>query len=376
MRGGRYPGPFLKYTIPRRDVGHRKRPARQFMRLWDQNVMPNVFSTHSLPAREQFDAFRSWFDPVFDFVVEDPREFAATSEIWSLGNFALGIVEAPALRAIRTASLIRRNPVDDWVIVLGQQRACGEAAKGTEFDVPAGVAFVTTLGQEINSTRAADRRLQLYLPRDVFSDLAPVLDTVVGRPLDGAMGRLLAEFLQLLGRNVAALSRTDMPHLQDAVRGMVLACIAPSAEHYELAAAQIALTRREKIIRIVESNLKNRALDVAFVCRSAGISRSQLYRIMEENGGITHYIQKCRLRQAYIELSKFSNVDPIATIARSFAFNDPSSFSRSFKKEFGITPVEARSDIPPHPSTAVEGDGCGSAEDLPILHRILSQIRE
>lgn len=208
------------------------------MRPRDRDVMPNVFSTRSLPAREQFDAFRAWFDPVFDFVVEDPREeFAVTSEIWPLGRFALGIVEASAVRAIRMASLIHRNPVDDWVIVLGQQRARGEAAMGTEFDVPGGVVFVTTLGQVINSTRAADRRLQLYLPRDVFRDLAPVLDTVVGRPLDTVMGRLLAEFLQLLSRNVETLSRTDLPHLENAMRGMVLACIAPSAKHHELAAA-------------------------------------------------------------------------------------------------------------------------------------------
>ena len=338
-------------------------------------MTPSVFSTDGLPAREQFDAFRAWFDPVFDFEVEDPRQFVATSEVWPLGNFALGIMQAPGLRVTRTVSLIRRNPVDHWSIAVGQQqRAC--AAKGTEFDVPGGVAFVTTLGEEINSVRPADRSLQLYLPRDQFRDLAPVLDRAVGRPLDDAMGRLLAEFLRLLSRNVAGLSQADLPHLQNAVSGMVLACIAPSVEHHELAAAQVALTRRETIIRIVEANLENPSLDVAFICRSAGMSRSQIYRIMEESGGIAHYIQKRRLRRAHAELSKFSNLNSIAAIAQSLAFNDPSSFSRSFKREFGLTPVEARRNIPPRPSPAIEGDGRGSAVELPRLQGVLSQIQE
>ncbi|CAH1670102.1 HTH araC/xylS-type domain-containing protein [Hyphomicrobiales bacterium] len=305
-------------------------------------MTPVIFTTVGLPKARQLDAWRGWFEGLFDVEIEDPQGgFAATSETWNLGSFGLSRVQAPRLRALRTPALVRRNPIDHWGIAIGGQRTFGETGRQRSIDVPAGMPFVASFGRELVSLREKDDRLQLYLPRDGFPELVAVLEGAEGRPLSGAMGKLLAEFVSLLARNASVFSDADLPGLQTAVRSMVLACIAPSPDHDDLGATPVALTRKEIVRRIIDLNLRSPALGPDFLCREAGMSRSQLYRLFESEGGVKNYIQRRRLKQCFAELSDGANARSVASIAEGLGFLDPSSFSRSFKKEFGLTPKEA-----------------------------------
>lgn len=335
---------------------------------------PEVFTTAGVAKAMQLQAWCGWFDTVFDVTVDDPLEgFAATSEMWNLGRFGLNRVQAPRLRAVRSPHLIRRNPVDHWIITVGQERTLAEAGKQGSVDVPAGAPFVTSLGREIVSLRDKDCRLQLYLPRDNFAALATVLDHAEGRPVTGAMGRLLADFLALLERNAPDLSEADLAGLQAAVHGMVLACIAPAARQSALGTAAIAVTRRETVRRIVDANLRNTSLGIEFLCRAAGMSRSQLYRLLESEGGVAGFIQRRRLRQSFADLSGQMDSRSISEIASALCFQDASSFSRSFKKEFGHTPTDvvhaALSGIPVSIPHADRADAEGFT-----LRRLLDQM--
>lgn len=304
-------------------------------------MTPVIFSTVDLPKAKQLDAWRGWFDTVFDVEVDEPQAgFAATSETWNLGGFGLSRVRAPKLRAFRTPQLVRRNPIDHWNITIGHKRTFGETGRQHAIDVPAHTPFVASLGRELVSDREADDRLQLYLPRDTFPEVTAVLEGAEGKPLSDAMGQLLAEFIGLLARNAASFSEMDLLGLQTAVRGMLLACVAPSSDHNTLGAASIAVARKEVVRRIVDLNLRNPGLGPDFLCREAGMSRSQLYRLLESEGGVKNYIQRRRLRRCYSELADDAGFRSVAAIAEGLGFPDPSSFSRSFKKEFGLTPKE------------------------------------
>ena len=339
-------------------------------------MTPVIFTTVGLPQAKQLDAWRGWFDTIFDVEVDDPqRDFSATSETWNLGGFGLSRVRAPKLRAVRTAGLVRRNPIDHWGIAVGHARTLAEAGREHSIDVPADTPFVASLGRELVSERAEDERLQLYLPRDGFPELTAVLEGAEGRPLSDAMGKLLAEFIALLARNVSDFSETDLPGLQTAVRGMVLACIAPSPDHNVLGAMPLAVARKEAVRRIIDRNLHNSALGPDFLCREAGMSRSQLYRLLESEGGVKNYIQRRRLKQCFAELSNGAEPRSVAAIAAGLGFLDPSSFSRSFKKEFGLTPTDVMhatlSGIPM--DVAVEN---GRDSEMRNLRELLNQIAQ
>ncbi|MBS0562135.1 MAG: helix-turn-helix domain-containing protein [Proteobacteria bacterium] len=302
------------------------------------------FTTESLPPQQQFQAWRSWFDPVYDTLPHAPPNsgFAARSAIWQFAGGALARVNAPGLRATRTRALIRRTPVDPWIVTIGSGAVTSLSSRRGEISVPAGTPFIVSLGCEFASERGSDSRMQLYLSRDAFPDLAPALDALNGAPLDGSLGILLAEYLVWLERALPRLSPAERAGLASAVGAMVSACAAPTAERMAAAERHLDLGRMERLRKVVRRNLRSPALTPALLCREAGMSRSQLYRLLESEGGAAHYIRRRRLEESYALLSDPSEQRPVAAIAEELCFADASGFSRAFRHEFGISPSEAR----------------------------------
>jgi hypothetical protein len=183
-------------------------------------MTPERFATHSLPASDQLGAWRVCFHSVFDVM---PRQlvddgFLAESRLWKLDGLAFSRVSAPAIHVVRTKAHIRRNPVDHWVITLGNRVTTAVKTDDAALQAPAGVQFVLSLGNELISERRQDDRLQLYLARDNFCEMAPMLDAARGTVLNTPLGRLLDDYMLLLERNLPDLAPEDLPRLTSAVR--------------------------------------------------------------------------------------------------------------------------------------------------------------
>jgi AraC-like DNA-binding protein len=307
-------------------------------------MTPERFATHSLPAPDQFEAWRTWFHSVFEVVPQQTHDqgFAAETQLWQLDGLGVSRVSAPAIQVIRTKSLIRRNPVDHWVITLGLRVTTAVSTDDASLEAPAGVPFVLSLGSELASKRSQDDRLQFYLARDSFCEIAPMLDAARGTVINTPLGNLLADYMLLLERNLPNLTSEDLPRLTGAVRAMVGACIAPSPDRMAIAASQIGLGRLEKVRRAVRSHLRSPSLGPDTLCREVGTSRSELYRLLESENGVSRYIQRQRLLDGHAALCDVSNTKRIAAIAEEFCFADASGFSRAFRQEFGMSPSDVR----------------------------------
>jgi len=309
-----------------------------------QIMDPKRFDTGRLPPAQQYEAWLSWFDRVFDVKPAMPyaQGFVARSETWALDGCALSRVDAPAISVTRDTPLIRRNPIDPWVITIGRNVTTAVTARGRHFDAPPGVPFIVSLGSELTSQRDPDGRLQLYLFRDDFSHIAPILDAACGTNVDGAMGALLSDYLLLLERRLPDVDAADLPRLRDAIGAMVAACVAPTPDKLAVASDQIDLSRLEKVRHAVRKHLRSPLLGPRVLCRQIGTSRSQLYRLLEAEGGVARYIQRQRLLAAYAILSDPASNKSIAAIAEEFCFADASGFSRAFRQEFDLSPSDLR----------------------------------
>jgi AraC-like DNA-binding protein len=307
-------------------------------------MTPERFATHSLPARDQLEAWRSWFHSVFEVLPGQSVDagFPAESQLWRLDGFAISRVTAPSVHVARTKALIRRNPVDNWAITIGRRVTTAVRTDDVALEAPAGVPFVVSLGTAFVSERSQDERLQLYLAREGFRDAAPVLDAAQGMILDTPLGSLLGDYLLLLERSLPNLGPDDLPRLTSAVAAMVRACIVPSPDRVAAAAGQLRLGRLERVRRTVRKHLRSPSLGPDMLCRQVGTSRSQLYRLMETESGVARYIQRQRLLEAHAALCDVSSTKPIATIAEELCFADASSFSRAFRHEFGMSPSDVR----------------------------------
>ena len=102
---------------------------------------------------------------------------------------------------------------------------------------------------------------------------------------------------------------------------------------------------RSRVLALIRSQLGSVRLDPARLCQMAGMSRSQLYRLFEPDGGVARTIQRERLRAIRRILADPTDRRSLARIAEDLGMPDPSGFSRAFRQEFGMTPTEFREEV-------------------------------
>jgi AraC-like DNA-binding protein len=308
-------------------------------------MTPETFATQALRPGDQFEAWREWYQPVFDVVPNDPMGdgFLGEIRLWKLGGFAMSRTSALPVDVVRTKGHLRRDPVDHWVISYCARGAHSAVTAGSVVEVPARVPYLWSLGQEFLHERTHVDRVQFILARDTFRDMAPLLDAACGSTLDTPLGRLLGDYMIALESRLPDVTAADFPGVSKALGAMVAAAVAPSAERMAVAKPQIDFGRKERVRQAVGRHLRTPTLEPKTLSRLVGMSRSNLYRLFEATGGVARYIQRERLLEAHAIISSPGAAQSISAIAEDLCFADASSFSRAFKREFGHTPGEVRS---------------------------------
>ncbi|HET7880632.1 MAG TPA: helix-turn-helix domain-containing protein [Acetobacteraceae bacterium] len=308
-------------------------------------MISEIFDSKRLPVRDQYEGWRAWNTPLLDVTSEMAVDagFRAENQVWKLvDGLLLTKVTAPAARADRSPRLIRHLPVDHWVVThLLHGTTSLQTPRGT-IEAQAGQSYIWSLGQVSCSKRSRIDRVDMLLSRDTFRDIAPLLDAATGSVLDASLGRLLGDFLRTLLRRLPGLPDDDAPVLTSAIGRLVAACVAPSVERLEPARMFIDVGRLERVRQTVRANLHSPFLGPKMMCRQVGMSRSNLYRLLECEGGVTSYIQRHRLTEARYRLSDSRNTQSIAAMAQDLCFTDSSSFSRAFRAMFSVSPGEVR----------------------------------
>ena len=314
----------------------------------------HTFSTALLPMPQQLDAWRAWYDTVFDVApaVERETPFVATNATWNLRGVTLSRVTSPANTVSRSRSVIRRNAADHWVVTLSRNTTTRLHTLGTSLEIAPGTPFILSFAdQSLIERPSEDERLQLILARDSFRGIAPLLDGARGIALEPAGARMLADYMLVLDKQVATLEQDCADRLGSAVEAMLRVCLAPSVQARNAARDQVRLTLMERVRKAVAAHLRSPSLGPDTLCREAATSRSQLYRLLEPEGGVATYIQRRRLAEGFALLSDIGNLMPIGRLAELLCFSDASAFSRAFRREFGLSPSDVRamslSGLPP-----------------------------
>ena len=308
-------------------------------------MTPDTFTTQSLRPQDQLEAWREWYSTVFEVIPKDQMDdqFSGEIRLWNFGGLAMSRTIAPSSHILRTKGHLRRESVDHWVISYCARGAHLAKTADTELEVPARTPYLWSLGQEFLHERTHVERVQFLMARDAFRDIAPPLDAACGSVLDTPLGHLLGDYMMALERHLPALTQADFPRIPNAVGAIVAAAVAPSAERLAAAKRQIDLGRKERVRQAVRRHLRTPTLGPKNLGRLIGMSRSNLYRLFEDTGGVARYIQRERLLEARAVLSDPSTTRSISAIAEDLCFADASSFSRMFKREFGHSPSELRS---------------------------------
>ncbi len=193
--------------------------------------------------------------------------------------------------------------------------------------------------------RAGTRRevLILFMPGEVLGSaegeaIAPV------RHLDAAAGpgALLASFLRGLAAEASQMQGEQARLLSSATRALIAACIAPPCGPDASALPLPACGTVERARLMVQRHMACPDFGPPQLARLLAMSRSKLYRMLDGDGGVAHFINRERLLQAWRDLAAPGDALSVHAIATQVGFRDHSTFSRAFRRAFGCSPTQAR----------------------------------
>ena len=167
-------------------------------------MTPDIFATRSVETHHQYEAWRQRWRPVLDVTADYPADqgFPAENMVWSLGGAAMSRVSAPPVRAVRRSGDLRRDGIDHWVLTYCRTGTTEMTTNKASLRAPPGVPFIWSLADASESRRSQVERVQLFLTRDSFRDIAPLLDGARGTVLDTPLGHLLGDYMCALERRL------------------------------------------------------------------------------------------------------------------------------------------------------------------------------
>ncbi|MFI0847258.1 helix-turn-helix domain-containing protein [Mesorhizobium sp. IMUNJ 23232] len=297
------------------------------------------FTTLAFPAVDQFEAFQSAFDGVMETsAVEGSFDFFPASQmVWDLDKLVFTRTKLPGKGYSHRRKHLNKRALDHWYINLPFRSSALDGAYATTNAIPELHCLATSLEAEIDD----DGMLMLFIPHDLFTSTI-MLDRMLDVRFEGGLGRLLAEYLFLLDHSLSQLQTDEIPHVVEATRSVVAACLAPTRDRLAEVQGPIDATLLGRARRLIDGKLARPDLTSDMLCAELGVSRSRLYRLFEPLGGIASYIRRQRLLRIRAALSDSMDGRSISRIAGEWGFVDASVFSRSFRHEFGISPKEAR----------------------------------
>ncbi|WP_457580960.1 helix-turn-helix domain-containing protein [Ensifer canadensis] len=331
------------------------------------------FSTADLARSDQFVAWRESFAPMLELTEIDKTRsgFQGRQKLWDLGNLVLAEISTDGLAFSSLPGHVRRDPVDHWTITVLRSGSIRTDAVRCKFAAGPGEVQVHSLGRSFTGDVDKCEMLILFVPRDYSVETAATLGSAEFSAVATGMGRLLSDYLVDVAKRLPMLTEADLPGLAAATRAMIIACVSPSADHFEATEGLIANVLLERGRQLIESRLFDPKLGCEMVRRELGISRTRLYNLFEPFGGVMHFIQHRRLVNACAALTDPNDRRLIFQIAEERGFSDGAEFSRAFKRAFGYSPSEVRNRGGDGIPIRRDLEGCPSAERLGVLLRRL-----
>ncbi len=313
------------------------------------------FSTDDLPQHERFTHWRevrakNIFGVSIDLDKDQHAQFEGRCSALPVGGAALVEMHASSYSVTRTEQDIERSPSDALCIY---QQLDGNGwfdAGGGEFVVSAGSIATSHSDLPYKTAPIADAGFHLRLVKIPFARCRALIEReqdLFARPLqvEPGMTALFATYFEgfveqaphLHGAAAEAAVQT-LAQLAIVARGM-----AASQDERSRVAVRSALLQRAR--QTIENNIHRPNLSPSLVAGLLGISVRQLHLLFEPTGtSFARYVLARRLELARLLLSQAPK-RPTADIAFACGFDGLSTFYRSFRSAYGMSPADFRSSI-------------------------------
>jgi AraC-like DNA-binding protein len=314
------------------------------------SLLHSHFTTDALPPRDRFAAWREDMSVIFDLEkspVHDERSHHATFDLYHFGQSVVGDLRASTGRYVRSGKKAARDGLDSILLQLfvegGVQFGTGRRTTYAR----AGDIVIFDLSQPVDNINTEFHHITSMWPRMAIEEAIPDIGRWHGHmlPRDNPAVDLLRRHIISCYELAPRFSTGEGLRVENATLVLAGAAMA-GGDLLPDSAARGPMTEvlTYQIKRYIRENLGAADLSPARIANQFGISRTQLYQLLEPLGGIARYQKHLRLHQCLAALQDPTQVHvQIAEIAYRWGFNHPATFSRNFRTTFNMTPGEARS---------------------------------
>lgn len=305
-------------------------------------------STDSVAPKDRFEWWRGEFNALHKVEVAPGgrRSFSAHGEHWLLGPILIGRYVTPARRVVRTPVDVRRSDVDHWVLRVATRGVLTCRAPSGDFHVIPGQVALGSFGQSYSDDYSAGEWIAAMIPRHVLPGLSALPAARAAGILSGPTSGLLGDFLISLVQRLPDARPSDLPVIAETALAMISASLIGASASCDEMRSERSILVRARVERLIRANIASARLNPARICALAGISRSTLYRLFEDRGGVAAYVQAMRLKRVYAQLiNPHLASNTIASLAAGQGMYNAAAFNRAFRQHFGCTPSEVRAGI-------------------------------
>jgi len=310
-------------------------------------IIPTVhFNTDDLPASGRFEAWRSAVHAHRTWLPEgaDPIQFRAVADAWTFGDIVLVRSRLPPVCLARTPEMALADG-ENWISVAFQ------VSGTTTFTLDRGDSVLTVgpgeiivfdMTRDFKAETPAHEVITCAISRRAMLQALADIPPHHGLLIEGSWGRLLADYMLALVRELPAMPAAHAADLSRTFIHLLAACMKAANGQAAAPIPRRTADIRQAIVNHIENNLKSAELDPQTICKALGISKAHLYRAFANNGGVTAYIRKRRLETIHVRLCDPSEPRNIGEIAFEYGFVSNAHFSRLFRQTFGFSPRDVR----------------------------------
>lgn len=248
----------------------------------------------------------------------------------------------------RSEKFINDNPTDVMAIFFATEGDSFFFDRGGHISLTPGQALLYDADRPfLRGFNHGFRENVLTISKDRFREAIPQLGTKLpavfefgpsGSQAEQALGRLVRTTLHRLQLTHTASTDLALNTAEDKIISLLGSILGHTPNHE---ASLFTLAQS-----YIDLHLTNRHLSTQEVAATVGLSERQLSRIFSEAGTtVGKYILSNRLRLAHVALTSGQQDSvPVSEIGFRYGFASPSHFGKTYKEQFGMTPLQARKD--------------------------------
>ena len=303
-----------------------------------------LFETDPLPESQRYDCWRD--SPVGGyrhlFETRPTEPFAATVEWLDLGTLAIGHSRYTAQDWTRQRATIAADDCDNLVVNIRHRGAALGDMAGREVVAPLGSIVLADMVQVGHHASEASVTTGFVLPRALAEQMLPSVRSLHGHVVAPAHAALLVSHMAMIRQHAGHLPVSSGPMLARTILDLFTIAVTASLGGGPADAEQRDRGLRHQLCDAIERHLGSPTLNTARLSRMLGVSRSTLYRLLQDEGGVQAYIRERRLARVAETLRSGGGRETIAALAERWGFCDAAYLGRAFREVYGITPGDYR----------------------------------